>query len=334
MLALGTATVFEATAAIAIDPTVRPMWIGARMCGPALTVRCAPGDNLPLHLVLEQAAAPGDVLVIDGCGVIVGYWGEILTRAAQARGVVGMVIDGGVRDVDAMESAEFPVFARGISVRGTAKEYAGEIGMPVTLAGSLIEPRSTIIGDRDGVIALPPHDVPAALRSSQQRQATEAEILQRVAAGESTMDIYGLPRPDNSVPERIPTRRQSLHLDGIGHKAPIPAAARVGDLVVSSGISGKDPATGRLGHDTGAQVEFAFSHMETLLQEAGGGLDSLVRVTVFLRDHADKALVDEAWVSAFPNPNDRPSRHTVPLERGGKANVQLEFIASLSEVCP
>ena len=130
------------------------------------------------------------------------------------------------------------------------------------------------------------------------------------------------------------SRRRSYHLEGLDHKAPIPAAARVGNLLFSSAISGKDPSTGTHAPDPAAQIAFVFSHMAALVRDAGGDLDDIVRVTVSLRDREHKGLVDEQWCEMFPDPRDRPARHAVPLERAGKAAVQLEFVAVLSEGVP
>ncbi|HWQ09900.1 MAG TPA: RraA family protein, partial [Holophaga sp.] len=118
-LRLGTATLHEASdlPGSAVDPAIRPIWIGAALAAPAFPVACAPGDNLAIHLALERAPR-GSVLVVAADGFVAGYWGEVLTVAAEAAGLAGLVIDGGVRDTDALARRRFPVFARGISVRG------------------------------------------------------------------------------------------------------------------------------------------------------------------------------------------------------------------------
>ena len=120
LLRHGTSTLCEASGLpTALDYNIRPVWPGATLAGAAFPLRCAPGDNLAIHLAVAQAE-PGDVLVVDGHGYIAGYWGEILTVAAQARGIAGLVIDGGVRDLAALESHKFPVFARGKVLGGSS----------------------------------------------------------------------------------------------------------------------------------------------------------------------------------------------------------------------
>lgn len=122
---------------------------------------------------------------------------------------------------------------------------------------------------------------------------------------------------------------RSIHLPGVGHKAPIPSAAVAGNLLFSSGIGGKDPETGEQPPEAAAQVRNAFAAMRALVETAGGTVSDIVRVTVFLRDRADRAHVDEEWLAMFPDPDHRPARHAVALEREGKALVQLEIVAVL-----
>jgi 4-hydroxy-4-methyl-2-oxoglutarate aldolase len=196
-LELGTSTVYEASGLpCAMDTGIRPAWLRARLCGSAFTVRCATGDNLALHQALEHVVA-GDVLVVQAGGLLAGYWGEVLTRAAQARGVRGLVIDGGLRDVDALEALGFPAFSRGISMLGTTKRSAGKLGATLTVAGVLVPPGSLVLGDADGVIAIPPDRIRDTLVAAEQRKAMEQGVIKRVRAGESTLDIYGL-RGDGS----------------------------------------------------------------------------------------------------------------------------------------
>jgi 4-hydroxy-4-methyl-2-oxoglutarate aldolase len=190
-LALGVSTVYEASGQpCALSPALRPVWEGARLCGPALTVRCAPADNLGIHRAVELAP-PGCVLVVDARGVLVGYWGEVLTRAAQKQGVAGLVIDGAVRDIDALESLRFPVFARGVSMQGTTKTDPGVIGQPIRICGALVENGSLMLGDRDGVLSLPAGQVEQTAENARGRQEQERSYVARIDNGESTLDIYG-----------------------------------------------------------------------------------------------------------------------------------------------
>lgn len=126
-------------------------------------------------------------------------------------------------------------------------------------------------------------------------------------------------------------KRQVIHIPGVEHKAPIPAGVLIGGMLFSSAINGKDPATGSYPDDAGQQMKFAFANMATLVREAGGDVDDIAHVTVFLQDLADKKHLDEHWLAMFPDPSDRPARHAVKVDRAGSMLVQLEIIAVLSE---
>ena len=169
------------------------MWDGAVLCGPAFTVRCVPGDNLPIHLSLA-AVAPGEVLVVDAGGIIAGYWGKILTVAAQQRRVAGLVIDGGVRDVRDVSELAFPVFARGVGVRGTVKRDEGAMRVPVTVGGVRIEAGDLVLGDADGVVSIPAANVARVLAAAREREGREHTVIERLHKGELTVDIYGFRR--------------------------------------------------------------------------------------------------------------------------------------------
>ena len=190
----GTATIYEASGIDgALDPAIRPVYKGARIAGRALPVRTHPADNLPLHLAVEQAQ-PGDVLIVDGREELCGYWGEVLAVAAQARGITGLVMDGGVRDIVEQEGLGFAVFARGVCVRRTGKNFPGIVNAPVTVGGVLVNPGDAVIADADGVMVLAPDAVAPTIEASAARIAKEAQIMDRIRAGESTMDIYGFRR--------------------------------------------------------------------------------------------------------------------------------------------
>jgi len=200
LLALGTATLYEASGLECYLPaTLRPVWAGAQVVGRALPVRTAPGDNLPLHLALE-VAEPGEVLVVDAGAVPHGYWGEVLTVAAQERGVLGLVIDGGVRDTDRLEALGFPVFSSFVALRGTAKDDAGDVGEPLRLGAAEVSRGDVVVADRDGVVVIPADRFADVLDSARRRQEKEAGFLDRIRAGELTMDIYGFSRSGAGVP--------------------------------------------------------------------------------------------------------------------------------------
>ncbi|MDQ1628200.1 MAG: 4-hydroxy-4-methyl-2-oxoglutarate aldolase [Actinomycetota bacterium] len=190
-LALGTSTIYEASKLpCALDPRLRPAWSGAEACAPAYPVGCLPGDNLALHTAVELAPA-GSILVVDGGGLLVGYWGEVLTRAAQRQGIAGLVIDGGVRDIDSLEMLGFPVFARGVSMLGTYKAGVGTLGGPTDVGGVVVAAGDLVVADRDGVICLPRADVGRVLVEAKARQVKEAAMIEAIRAGAHTLDLYG-----------------------------------------------------------------------------------------------------------------------------------------------
>jgi 4-hydroxy-4-methyl-2-oxoglutarate aldolase len=192
--AFASATLHEASGGKgALPSALRPVAAQLKLCGRALTVASAPGDNLWIHRALLQAA-PGAVLVCTVGGAYEhGYWGEILTVAAIAKGIVGLVIDGGVRDSDRIEALGFPVFARTICIRGTTKrqDAPGAIGEPVRIGDCLIKSGDLIVGDRDGVVVVSTDEVAATLAAAAAREAREADVLARLQRGETTLDVYG-----------------------------------------------------------------------------------------------------------------------------------------------
>lgn len=192
--ALPTATLHEAGGKIGvIPPAIKPVAAGFRICGPALTVHSPGGDNLWLHRALD-IAQPGDVLVVHVSGAYEhGYWGEIMTTAAKAKRLGGLVIDGCVRDGVLLEEIGFPVFARGLCIRGTGKDYGaiGWLNAPVLIGGTRVEAGDLVVGDRDGVVVVSRARAGEVVDKARDREATEAAILKRVEVGETTMRIYG-----------------------------------------------------------------------------------------------------------------------------------------------
>ncbi|QBY54924.1 MULTISPECIES: 4-carboxy-4-hydroxy-2-oxoadipate aldolase/oxaloacetate decarboxylase [Cupriavidus] len=191
---LPTATLHEAGGKIGVlPPVIKPVAPRFRLCGPALTVHSPGGDNLWLHRAIE-AARPGDVLVVHVGGAYEhGYWGEIMTTAAKVKGLAGLVIDGCVRDGVLLDEIGLPVFARGLCIRGTGKDYGaiGWLNEPVLFGETRVEAGDLIVGDADGVVVVPRRSAADVVARAQQREAAEAAILGRVRAGESTMQIYG-----------------------------------------------------------------------------------------------------------------------------------------------
>lgn len=190
---LGSATIHEAQGQRgALDGGLRALDPSRRLGGRALTVDCRPSDNLALHYALTQAR-PGDVLVVDAKGFVeAGPWGDLLTLAAQTAGIVGLVIDGAVRDADAIIAMGFPVFCRGLSIKGTLKHQPGRVNVPVTVGGVHIEPGAVLIGDRDGLVMVQADEVAEVLRASQAREEKENALREAILQGASTVDLLGL----------------------------------------------------------------------------------------------------------------------------------------------
>jgi len=192
LLKLGTSTLSEASGlACSFDPAIRPVWKGAALVGPAFPVSCAPGDNLGIHLAMERAPE-GSVLVVDATGYLAGYWGEVFAVAAEARGIVGLVIDGGARDIDALEAHGFPVFARSVCMRGTVKHHAISVGETTTVAGVTVAPGDMIVGDADGVMSIPAGRLESTVFAAKERQEKERILMERLRNGETTLEILGL----------------------------------------------------------------------------------------------------------------------------------------------
>jgi 4-hydroxy-4-methyl-2-oxoglutarate aldolase len=195
-LELGASTLYEAGGGTgALDPAIRPVWKGAAVCGPAFTVRCGKADNLAVHRALERCQS-GDVLVVDAGGDGSGYCGDVIANAAIARGVAGVVVDGGVRDVDAFERLRFPVFSRWISMRRSNKRDPGTIGETVQIGGVDVHPGDIVVGDADGVFVAPYDTFAKTVEAGEARVQREEEMIRRIKAGELTLDLLGLRRQD------------------------------------------------------------------------------------------------------------------------------------------
>jgi 4-hydroxy-4-methyl-2-oxoglutarate aldolase len=191
--AMDAATVHEAAGRTGhLEPRVRPVQQGVLVAGRAVTAECHPGDNLAIHRAILEAQ-PGDVLVAAARGHVAGYWGEIMAVAAQARGIVALVIDGGCRDTAALRARGFPVWSTGISVHGLVKVTPGRIQEPVVVAGVLVTPGDYVIADDDGVVVVEQGRIDEVLDAADERTAKEADIMRRLAEGETTIDLMHLP---------------------------------------------------------------------------------------------------------------------------------------------
>jgi 4-hydroxy-4-methyl-2-oxoglutarate aldolase len=191
LIQLGSATLGE-SGATALSPVIKPVWEGAQFAGPAATVACAAADNLAIHAAVADAT-PGTVLAVSFAGDSVrGYWGEVLTTAAEAAGLVALVIDGHVRDIAAIERHGFPVFARGVALRGATKLGPGEIGGPIVLGGAVVRAGDWLVGDADGVVSIRPEDLTACQAAAVARAAKEARFLDQLRAGATTVGLLSL----------------------------------------------------------------------------------------------------------------------------------------------
>jgi 4-hydroxy-4-methyl-2-oxoglutarate aldolase len=191
LLSYGAATLGEAGAA-ALDPRVAAVWRGAQLAAPAFTAACADGDNLAIHVATAEAPH-GSVVVaqIDG-PTVRGYWGEVLTTGAEARGLVGLVIDGSVRDVAALEAHGFPVFASGIALRGATKARPGEVGTSARVGGVEVRTGDWVVGDADGVVVIRADDLDGVLVAAAARTFTEAELFTALREGATTVELLHL----------------------------------------------------------------------------------------------------------------------------------------------
>jgi 4-hydroxy-4-methyl-2-oxoglutarate aldolase len=188
---LGAATLGE-SGGRPMAPRIRPAWTGARVSAPAFPVNCSTADNLAIHVAVAEAPA-GSVLVVNvGHEHARGYWGEVLTTGAEARGLAGLVIDGGVRDVGALEAHRFPVFSTMIALRGATKQEAGSIGGSAIVGDVEVARGDWIVADADGVTVVPHAHLDGVLAAGRTRAEKEEHFFEELRAGRTTIQLLAL----------------------------------------------------------------------------------------------------------------------------------------------
>ena len=197
--ALETATLHEAGATAVLSPEIGMLSGDRCVVGKALTVMCHPGDNLMIHVAVARAE-PGDMLVVQTHDPGYGVWGEVLTVAAMARGIVGLVVDGSVRDLASIRKRQFPVFARGVALRGAAKSREGTVNTPISCGGQPVWPGDLVAADESGIVIMALGEVESILLRAEERGRKEAAMMSELSKGRTTLELLGLERRFSADP--------------------------------------------------------------------------------------------------------------------------------------